>query len=68
MEELVTDYADIMSSPGADSVFARHFKALIAAKQVKALMQSGLDALYKQANPSGAAALYFIYALSARAG
>ena len=68
MEELVSDFADIMSSPGMGSVLARHFKAPIAGREIGALMQSGLDALYKQANPSGAAALYFIYALSARAG
>ena len=53
--ELVSDFADIMSSPGAGSVLPKHFKALITAKQVQALMQSGLDELYKQANPNEAA-------------
>ncbi len=56
--ELVTDFSDIMSSPGAGSVLARHFRSLIAAKEIQTLMQSGLDALYKQADPSGAAARF----------
>jgi tetratricopeptide (TPR) repeat protein len=54
--EFVPDYEDIMSSPGAGSVLARHFKALIAAKEIETLMQTGLDALYKHADPADAAA------------
>ena len=56
--EFVPDFQDIMSSPGAGSVLPRHFKALIAAKEIQTLMQAGLDALYKQARPSDAAALF----------
>ena len=58
VEELVPNFEDIMSSPGAGSVLARHFKALITAKEIQTLMQEGLDALYKQANPSDAAARF----------
>jgi len=53
--EFVPDYADIMMSPGAGSVLPRHFKALIAAMEIQDLMQAGLDALYKQGDPSEAA-------------
>lgn len=53
--ELVPDFADIMASPGAGSVQARHFKALMTAKEIQTLMQAGLDDLYKQANPTEAA-------------
>jgi tetratricopeptide (TPR) repeat protein len=56
--ELVPNYEDIMSSPGAGSVLARHFKALITAKEIQTLMQTGLDALYKQGDPSDAAARF----------
>jgi hypothetical protein len=56
--ELVPNFEDIMSSPGAGSVFAGHFKALIAAKEIQTLMQMGLDALYKQDDPNGAAARF----------
>ncbi len=58
VEELVPNFEDIMSSPGAGSVLARHFRALIAAKEIQTLMQEGLDALYKQANPSEASARF----------
>lgn len=47
-----------MSSPGDGSVLARHFRALITAKEIQTLMQAGLDALYKQADPSEAAARF----------
>ena len=56
--ELVPSYEDIMSSPGAGSVLPRHFKALIAAKEIQTLMEAGLDALYKQSNPTEAAAQF----------
>jgi tetratricopeptide (TPR) repeat protein len=56
--ELVPSYEDIMSSPGAGSVLPRHFKALIAAKEIQTLMEAGLDALYKQSNPAEAAAQF----------
>jgi tetratricopeptide (TPR) repeat protein len=56
--ELVPSYEDIMSSPGAGSVLPRHFKALIAAKEIQTLMEAGLDALYKQANPAEAIAQF----------
>jgi tetratricopeptide (TPR) repeat protein len=58
VEEFVPNFEDIMSSPGAGSVLARHFKALIAAKEIQTLMQEGLDALYKQADPTVAAARF----------
>ncbi|MGA8074897.1 MAG: tetratricopeptide repeat protein [Candidatus Acidiferrales bacterium] len=58
VEELVPNFEDIMSSPGAGSVLARHFRALIAAKEIQTLMQEGLDALYKQGDPSDAAARF----------
>jgi tetratricopeptide (TPR) repeat protein len=58
VEEFVPNFEDIMSSPGAGSVLARHFRALIIAKEIQTLMQEGLDALYKQANPSEAAARF----------
>ena len=58
VEEFVPNFEDIMSSPGAGSVLARHFKALITAKEIQTLMQEGLDALYKQADPTGAAARF----------
>jgi tetratricopeptide (TPR) repeat protein len=56
--EFVPNYQDIMSSPGAGSVLVRHFEALIAAKEIQALMQSGLDALYTQSDPNAAAARF----------
>ncbi len=58
VEEFVPNFEDIMSSPGAGSVLARHFKALIAAKEIQTLMEEGLDALYKQADPTDAAARF----------
>ncbi len=54
--ELVPNFEDIMSSPGAGEVLPRHFTALIKAKEIQTLMQTGLDALYKQADPTRAAA------------
>jgi tetratricopeptide (TPR) repeat protein len=56
--EFVPNYEDIMSSPGAGSVLARHFKDLIAAKEIETLMETGLDELYKQGDPSDAAAQF----------
>ncbi len=56
--EFVPDLEDIMSSPGDGSVLARHFRALITAKEIQTLMQAGLDALYKRADPSEAAARF----------
>jgi tetratricopeptide (TPR) repeat protein len=56
--ELVRNFADIMMSPGAGSVLPRHFRELIEAKQIQDLMQAGLDALYKQGEPSKAAARF----------
>jgi len=58
VEEFVPNFEDIMSSPGAGSVLARHFRTLIAAKEIQTLMQEGLDALYKRAHPSDAAARF----------
>jgi tetratricopeptide (TPR) repeat protein len=56
--ELVPDYDDIMSSPGKGSVLPQHFRALVGAKQAETLMKAGLDALYQQSDPNGAAALF----------
>ena len=56
--ELVSDFSDIMSSPGSGSVLPRHFGALIAGKQIETLMASGLDALYKKSDPNAAAAKF----------
>lgn len=53
--ELVPDFADIMMSPGAGSALLRHFRELIEAKEIQELMQAGLDALYKEGDPSEAA-------------
>ena len=58
VEEFVPNFEDIMSSPGAGSVLARHFRALITANEIQTLMQEGLDALYKRADPSDAAARF----------
>ncbi len=46
--ELVTDAADIMSSPGTGQVLTRHFAALIDARDEASLMRAGLDALYQR--------------------
>ena len=56
--EFVPNYDDIMASPGAGSVLARHFKELIAAREIQTLMETGLDDLYKREDPSGAAACF----------
>jgi tetratricopeptide (TPR) repeat protein len=58
VREMVADFEDIMASPGRGVVFPRHFKALIAAREIQALMQAGLDALYKQGNPAVAVAQF----------
>jgi Tetratricopeptide repeat len=56
--ELVPNLEDIMCSPGAGSVQAGHFTSLIKAKEIQTLMQTGLDALYKQGDPNEAAAQF----------
>ena len=56
--ELVPNFEDIMASPGAGSVLVRHFKALIAAREIQELMQSGLDALYTRGDAGAAVARF----------
>lgn len=56
--ELVPNFEDIMASPGAGSVQVRHFKALIAAREIQDLMQSGLDALYVRGDAGAAVARF----------
>jgi tetratricopeptide (TPR) repeat protein len=56
--EFVPNYEDIMSSPGAGSVLARHFKVLSAAREIQTLMETGLDDLYQRGDPNGAAACF----------
>jgi tetratricopeptide (TPR) repeat protein len=58
VEEFVPNFEDIMASPGAGSVLVRHFRALITAEEIQTLMREGLDALYKRADPSDAAARF----------
>ena len=56
--EFVPNFEDIMASPGAGSVLPRHFKALIAAREIQELMQSGLDALYTRGDAGAAVARF----------
>jgi hypothetical protein len=53
--ELVVDPTDIMGSYRTGAVHASHFERLLAARDVPALMQSGLDAFYARHDATSAA-------------
>ena len=56
--ELVVDQSDIMGNSKTGVVRASHFTRLLALKDVPALMQAGLDALYTRHDPAAAAARF----------
>jgi hypothetical protein len=56
--ELVVDPSDIMGNSKTGVVWASHFTRLLALKDVPALMQAGLDALYIRHDPGAAAARF----------
>jgi hypothetical protein len=48
--ELVVDHTDIMGNSATGSVKPEHFERLVAVRDVPALVQEGLDALYSRRN------------------
>ena len=56
--EFVPDYTDIMAAPGTGSATPRHFRDLVAAKEIVTIMQSGLAALYARNDPVEAEARF----------
>jgi len=56
--ELVIDTEDIMASPGAGSVQARHFEGLMIATDAGSNMGAGLNALYARDDPEEAIARF----------
>jgi hypothetical protein len=56
--ELVVDQTDIMGNSKTGVVRASHFARLLAQKDVPALMQAGLEALYTRRDPAVAAARF----------
>lgn len=56
--ELVVDHSDIMGNLAAGAITPKHFERLIAVKDVHALMQAGLDALFQRNDAATAAARF----------
>lgn len=56
--ELVMEPGDIMGSPKAGVVMARHFEGLLAGRAAQVAMQAGMKALYQDGDPATAAARF----------
>lgn len=54
----LADRGDIMGAPGMGPVLGRHFEELVAATEVRVMMQAGLAALYQSNEPAVAVARF----------